>query len=158
MAANQPKSQNQDSESPMPKEFYTEKDIEDLFSRGIRSLRITENVVLTELAYEKAKRLDFQLITNQADHPPAAPVRPYISEQQARRSMEMIGPATPAASPSAPASTALPNGELRSTRGDGSNDIEQRIRSAVIARLGNQVDAKLLDNIIHRVVKSVGLK
>ena len=40
----------------------------------------------------------------------------------------------------------------------GENDIEKRIRSAVIARLGNQVDAALLDNIIHRVVKSVGLK
>jgi hypothetical protein len=38
------------------------------------------------------------------------------------------------------------------------NDIEKRIRSAVIARLGNQVDAKLLDNIIHRVVKGIGLK
>ena len=43
----------------MPKEFYTEKDIEDLFQRGIKSLQITENVVLTELAYEKARRLDF---------------------------------------------------------------------------------------------------
>ena len=62
----------------MPKEFYTEKDIEDLFQRGIRSLQITENVVLTELAYEKAKRLDFQLLTERADNPPAAPVRPYI--------------------------------------------------------------------------------
>jgi hypothetical protein len=37
-------------------------------------------------------------------------------------------------------------------------DIEGRIRAAVIARLGNQVDAKLLDNIIHRVVKATGLK
>jgi hypothetical protein len=36
--------------------------------------------------------------------------------------------------------------------------IEQRIRSAVIAKLGNQVDPKLLDNIIHRVVKATGLK
>ena len=36
--------------------------------------------------------------------------------------------------------------------------VEQRIRAAVIAKLGNQVDAKLLDNIIHRVVKSTGLK
>jgi hypothetical protein len=36
--------------------------------------------------------------------------------------------------------------------------VEQRIRSAVIAKLGNQVDAKLLDNIIHRVVKGIGLK
>ena len=137
----------------MPKEFYTEKDIEDLFKRGIRSLQVTENVVLTELAYEKAKRLDFQLITDRADNPPAAPVRPYISEPQARRPVPTIGPATPAAeSQPQPAFTpALSQGERK-------KDIENRIRSAVIARLGNQVDAKLLDNIIHRVVKSVGLK
>jgi hypothetical protein len=38
----------------MPKEFYTENDIEDLFNRGVRSLQITDHVVLTELAYEKA--------------------------------------------------------------------------------------------------------
>jgi hypothetical protein len=142
----------------MPKEFYTEKDIEDLFSRGIRSLRITENVVLTELAYEKARRLDFQLVTNQADTPPAAPVRPYIAEPQARRPVETIGPAALVASPSTPASAALPDSLHRSTRTDEGSDVEQRIRSAVIARLGNQVDAKLLDTIIHRVVKSVGLK
>ena len=142
----------------MPKEFYTEKDIEDLFQRGIRSLRVTENVVLTELAYEKAKRLDFQLITDQADNPPAAPVRPYISEQQTRRPVETIRPGTATMSPSTPASTTLPDGSLGSTPLQNESDVEARIRSAVIARLGNQVDAKLLDNIIHRVVKSVGLK
>ena len=142
----------------MPKEFYTEKDIEDLFQRGIRSLQVTENVVLTELAYEKAKRLDFQLITDRADNPPAAPVRPYISEQQTRRPVATIGTQAPAISPSMHASTSLPDGSLRSARGEEEGGIEQRIRSAVIARLGNQVDAKLLDNIIHRVVKGVGLK
>src|SRR5215216_75867 len=150
----------------MPKEFYTEKDIEDLYQRGIRSLQVTENVVLTELAYEKAKRLDFQLITERADNPPAAPVRPYISEQQASRPVPTIGPAAPAKSSSTPASSALPDGPLRSQRPDvlpGAREeetsaVEARIRSAVIARIGNQVDAKLLDNIIHRVVKSVGLK
>src|SRR5919107_621945 len=127
----------------MPKEFYTEKDIEDLFQRGIRSLQVTENVVLTELAYEKAMRLDFQLITDRVDNPPAAPVRPYISEQQSRRTVETIGPVAPAAIREAPS---------RASQGQKESDIEQRIRSAVIARLGNQVDAKLLDNIIHRVV------
>jgi hypothetical protein len=128
----------------MPKEFYTEKDIEDLFQRGIRSLRLSENVVLTELASEKAKRLEFQLIADRADTPPAAPVRPYISEQQTRRPVETIHSAAPAAD-SRPVPTT-------------SSDVETRIRSAVIARLGNQVDTTLLDNIIHRVVKSVGLK
>ena len=130
----------------MPKEFYTEKDIEDLFHRGIRSLQVTENVVLTELAYEKARRLDFQLITDRADNPPAAPVRPYISEQQAHRPMQTIGPA-------APVVEAAPKPVH-----PGTDDVEKRIRSAVLARLGDQVDAKLLDTIIQRVVKGVGLK
>jgi hypothetical protein len=139
----------------MPKEFYTEKDIEDLFQRGVRSLQITENVVLTELAYEKAKRLDVQLITDRADHPPAAPVRPYISEQQARRPVETIRSLAPAVERDRPGGAAASAPKAESQQG---SDVEQRIRSAVIARLGNQVDAKLLDNIIHRVVKSVGLK
>ena len=130
----------------MPKEFYTEKDIEDLFQRGVRSLQVTENVVLTQLAYEKAKRLDFQLITDRADNPPAAPVRPYFSEQQTSRPLPTIGPA---------ALMAEPQPKLPQSNTD---DIEKRIRSAVITKLGNQVDAKLLDNIIHRVVKGMGLK
>ena len=130
----------------MPKEFYTEKDIEDLFQRGIKSLQITENVVLTELAYEKAKRLDFQLITDRVDNPPAAPVRPYLSEpptRQAAQAKPIVAPVVAPQPQPTPSNT---------------TDIEKRIRSAVIARLGNQVDAKLLDNVIHRVVKGIGLK
>ena len=130
----------------MPKEFYTEKDIEDLFQRGIKSLQITENVVLTELAYEKAKRLDFQLITDRVDNPPAAPVRPYLSEPPTRQTAQAKPIVAPVVAPQ-PQPTP-PN----------TTNIEKRIRSAVIARLGNQVDAKLLDNIIHRVVKGIGLK
>ena len=153
----------------MPKEFYTERDIEDLFQRGIRSLQVTENVVLTELAYEKARGLGFQLITDRADNPPAAPVRPYIAEQQTSRPVSTIGPASsPVESLPKPAIPRAPtepqeSGERNDSIGNVAtaqkrDDVEQRIRSAVIARLGNQVDAKLLDNIIHRVVKSVGLK
>jgi|SRR5687768_1475770 hypothetical protein len=153
----------------MPKEFYTERDIEDLFQRGIRSLQVTENVVLTELAYEKARGLGFQLITDRADNPPAAPVRPYIAEQQTSRPVSTIGPASsPVESLPKPAIPRAPtepqeSGERNASIGNVAaaqrrGDVEQRIRSAVIARLGNQVDAKLLDNIIHRVVKSVGLK
>ena len=129
----------------MAKEFYTEKDIEDLFNRGIKSLQLTENVVLTELAYEKARRLDFQLISSSPDLAPSAPVRPYISEPLRRPTAQeksMTPMATPQPVPTPPNTAA----------------IENRIRSAVIAKLGNQVDANLLDNIIHRVVKGIGLK
>jgi hypothetical protein len=142
----------------MPKQFYTEKDIEDLFSSGIKSLKVGDDVVLTELAYEKAKRLGLQLVTDRAENPPAAPVRPYLSEGSATaRVKPSTSPVSQATSPSAPASTAFSQqtSSLSSAREDA---IEQRIRSAVIAKLGNQVDAKLLDNVIHRVVKGIGLK
>src|SRR6266496_3424824 len=79
----------------MSKEFYTERDIEDLFQRGIKSLQITENVVLTELAYEKANRLGLQLISDRADNPPAAPIRPYLSESGTVGSQPTVAPAPP---------------------------------------------------------------
>jgi hypothetical protein len=129
----------------MPKQFYTEKDIEDLVQRGVKSLQITENVVLTELAYEKARRLGLQLVTNLPDTPPAAPVRPYLSENKPIQAKPVAGAVSQTTLQPQPPQT-------------DTTAIEQRIRSAVIAKLGNQVDAKLLDNIIHRVIKSTGLK
>src|SRR5689334_15591213 len=133
----------------MPKEFSTEKDIEDLVRRGVKSLQVTENVVLTELAYEKANRLGLQLIADRAENPPAAPVRPYLSESPARGS----APAKSTVAPVSPLAMPQPQPTPPNTA-----DVEKRIRSAVIARLGNQVDAKLLDSIVHRVVKGIGLK
>jgi hypothetical protein len=139
----------------MPKQIYTEKDIEDLVQRGIQSLQVTDEVVLTELAYEKARRLGLQLVTNLPDTPPAAPVRPYLSENKPVQAKPAENSVSQTLSQPAltPALREAPQGEREKT-----SDIEQRIRSAVIAKLGNQVDAKLLDNIIHRVVKSTGLK
>lgn len=129
----------------MPKQFYTEHDIEDMARKGIKSLQVTDDVVLTELAYEKAKKLDFQLLSDRADNPPAAPVRPYLSEKQ-------TPPSTPGV---APIPQLMPQPTQAAPRVPA---IEQRIRSAVITKLGNQIDAKLLDAIIHRVVKATGLK
>ena len=138
----------------MAKKFYTEKDIEDLFHSGVKALEIRDDVVLTELAYEKAKQLGLQLVFEHADTPPAAPVRPYLSEGQRIPSKPVEASFSPAVSHPKPA---LPPALSQRERGNATG-IEGRIRSAVIARLGNQVDAKLLDNIIHRVVKATGLK
>jgi hypothetical protein len=120
-------------EQDMPKEFYTERDIEDMFKRGIMSLQVTDNVVLTELAYEKANRLGMQLIKDRPLEPQAAPVRPYISQGQEY-----------GVTPGAPTSA--------------EPDLAARIRAAVLAQLGNQVDPALLDVIIQRVLKSTGVK
>jgi hypothetical protein len=121
----------------MPKEFYTERDIEDMFKRGVMSLSMSENVVLTELAYEKANRLGLQLLRNQPENPPSAPIRPYLAQKTA-----MTVPAVLASEPNE----------------QKDKDLQSRVHSAVIARMGNQVDPELLDVIIQRVLKSTGVK
>jgi hypothetical protein len=37
----------------MPKIFYTERDIDDFYARGITSIDVNDNVVLTDLARER---------------------------------------------------------------------------------------------------------
>jgi len=137
----------------MPKEFYTERDIEDLFKRGVMTLEVTDNVVLTELAYEKANRLGMKLLRGQPDNPPAAPVRPYLSQKQ-----------NP---PAASTSVRVTESEVSRLRTEvpgprdsspSESDLPGRIHAAVIAKLGDQVDPALLDVIIQRVLKSTGVK
>lgn len=115
----------------MSKTFYTERDIEDLARRGVQSLEVNDEVVLTELALEKAERLGVALV-REHDTPPSAPMRPYIAEP---------APSKPVA---------------KSSRQAGGDDLHQRVKAAVVGRLGNQLDANLLDSIIRRVLDNLG--
>ncbi len=121
----------------MPKEFYTERDIEDMAARGQFTLTVSEDLVLTELAFEKAERLGVRLVQPHQT-PPSAPVRPYLSEET---------------KPAPQASAAAPSPVTPS----GSEDLRQRIRTAVKAKLGDQVDEALLETIITRVLNNVGV-
>lgn len=121
----------------MTKQFYTERDIEDLAARGVFTLTVCDDVVLTELAFEKAERLGVKLVQSHLK-PPAAPVRPYLSQ-----------PVAPAAAQ--PGSTAAP-----SLKDDEA--LRQRIRSAVRAKLGDVIDPQLLEMIITRVLDNIGVK
>ncbi len=122
----------------MAKEFYTEKDVEDMSKAGIMSLEVTDDVVLTELAYEKARKVGMNLVRERPDNPPSAPVRPYIAQKQCRCASVPESHTT-----SAPAET---------------KNVQQRIREAVISRLGAQIDTNLLDVIIKRVLANTGVK
>jgi hypothetical protein len=131
----------------MAKKFYTEKEIEDMFKGGIMSLELDDGVVLTELAYEKARAVGMKLVRDRPEHPPSAPVRPYISRTPV---LHNAAPVFAAAPPSAPAGPGA-------VKDDGS-DLQRRIHEAVRARLGNQVDANLLNVIIKRVLASTGVR
>ena len=119
----------------MPKTFYTEHEIEDLAKQGVSSLVVTDDVVLTDLAREKARRLGVQLL-REDDKPPSAPERPYIAKAIA-----------PSAAPAASQPKAAPANKA---------ELQTRVRAAVMAQLGESADAKLLDTIITRVLNSIG--
>jgi len=96
----------------MPKTFYTERDIVDLVNRGVTSLEVNDDVVLTDNARDMALK----------------------------RGMRLIRARLRAAHPE-----------------DGADaGLVHRVKAAVIARLGDQVDAKLLDAVVSKVVS--GLK
>jgi hypothetical protein len=121
----------------MAKQFYTERDIEDMAARGQMSLTLSDDVVLTELAFEKADRLGVKLVQPHS-LPPAAPIRPYLSD--------------PAESSSDSQTSSETNAVQKQS------DLRQRIRSAVRAKLGDQIDDTLLETIITRVLNNVGVE
>ena len=63
------------------KTFYTERDIEDLANQGITSLIIHDDIVLTDLAREKANHLGIALVDAQdAPHIEDQKNQPYIDD------------------------------------------------------------------------------
>jgi hypothetical protein len=136
----------------MTKKFYTDKDIEDLFRSGVKSLHVDDDVVLTDLAFEKARKLGLLV---DSDAPPAAPVRPYLSERKTPPPEPVIDPVSTSIPPLL--SGALFGDDKGKGEGRGAA-LEKRIREKVAARLGNQIDPHLLDAIIKRTLKVTGLK
>ena len=94
----------------MSKTFYTEHDIQDLAQRGVTTLEVNDDVVLTDLAREQALKRGIQLVSPKA-------VRPDVPSP-ASQDAELV----------------------------------QRVKAAVIARLGDEVDHKLLETVITRVM------
>ena len=54
----------------MPKTFYTERDIDDMHARGVTSIEIHDNIVLTDLARERAFKHGIRLQRSEAPAPP----------------------------------------------------------------------------------------
>ena len=129
----------------MPKTFYTERDIEDLAKRGVISLVEDDDVVLTDIARDKAMRLGIEIV-HEVDQPPSAPERPYITQMVSPSATEPGGEGKPKRSVSA------------SGGASGGDELYENVRAEVISRLGDAVDPQLLDTIIRRVLQNVGVR
>jgi hypothetical protein len=110
----------------MPKKFITEHDIDDLKAQGITCIEITDNLVMTDLAVERAFKQGIALKRLEQGPPPQA-----VPSQ----SVNLVA-ATPRDS--------SPNVELI-----------QKVRSLVLAKLDGQVDSVLLDAVVTRVVAAM---
>ncbi len=109
----------------MPRIFYTEVDIEDLARRGVKEIEVNDNVYITDEAREKMEKLGMR-VRNVAS-PQAAPTG-----------------ATPANSS---ASGTLTERERE--------QVIEKVKSGVIARLGPGVDPAVVDTIVRRVVSQL---
>ncbi|MFL7814450.1 MAG: hypothetical protein ACK2TT_04550 [Anaerolineales bacterium] len=119
----------------MPKIFYTERDIEDLYHSGVATLVVNDDVVVTDLGRERARKLGLELL-RENDQPSSAPIRPYITKE-----------VSPSAAPSLP-----PTPQPAPSRAS----LEDQVYQAVVSKIGDRVDPGLLKTIIGRVLKSVG--
>ena len=113
----------------MPKIFYTERDIDDMKARGVTSIDLTDNIVMTDLALERAMR--YEMKVNRVEH--AAPKATY--------------------SPSVNTHAAYQREVPRESTSDA--ELKQKIKSLVLAKLDGQVDATLLDAVITRVLQGM---
>ena len=111
----------------MPKIFYTERDIDDMKARGVTSLDITDNVVITDLALERAMRYEMKI--NRADSA-AAPKATFSG------SVNLVA--------AYPRAAAAIDGELKA-----------KIKALVLEKLDGQVDAALLDAVITKVLSGM---
>jgi hypothetical protein len=110
----------------MPKTFITERDIDELKARGITSIDMTDDLVLTDLAVERAFRQGISLKRVEEGAPPQA-----VFSQ----SVNLVA--------------AFP----RESSSDA--ELVQKIKSLVLAKLDGQVDAAILDAVVARVVAAV---
>ena len=109
----------------MPKTFITERDIDDMKARGITTVDVTDSVVLTDLAVERAFKQEIKLNRVKMSTPPKAVYSPSVN----------LGAAFP-----------------RETTSSSDAEVIQKVKALVLARLDGQVDAALLEAVIARVV------
>ncbi len=115
----------------MSRTFYTERDIEDLARRGVKELEVNDTVYITDLGREKMEQLGIK-------------AKATLSKSAAPAPAPTVPPSAPSAA-SPPASI----GPLSEAE---KQQVIEKVKSGVIARLGPGVDVAMVDTLVRRVV------
>jgi hypothetical protein len=109
----------------MAKIFYTERDVDEMKERGLTSIDVTDNVVMTDLALERAMRYEMKINRAERGSAPQATFSPSVN---------------------------LAASSVYTVVQKSDVELKQKIKSLVLAKLDGQVDATLLDAVIIRVL------
>jgi hypothetical protein len=122
------------------KTFYTERDIADMHAAGVTEIEVDDDVVLTDLAREKAIALGvkMKLVAQRSGQPDGLPRLAVAPQMQ-------LPPAVSGPMSSLPAPGSLPPATSEA-------DLVTQVKSAVIARLGTTAHNDLLDQVIPQVL------
>jgi hypothetical protein len=69
----------------MPKTFYTERDIDDMHARGVTSIDVNDDIVLTDLARERMFKYGMRANRIEFKEPPRLPEIPASQEALVQR-------------------------------------------------------------------------
>lgn len=140
----------------MPRTFYTERDIEDMSKRGVTEIQVDDSVSITDAAREMMDRLGMK--RKVLNGTPASTVlkSPDVANLHNTAPANRPAPASaPAPVTPAPASAnnlatkPVPNGALSDSE---KQEVIDKVKSGVIARLGAGVDSAVVDQIVRKVV------
>jgi hypothetical protein len=133
------------------KKFYTVRDIEDMHAAGVVEIETHDDVVLTDVAREKAIALGMRLNpveeAGQANREPRMPRMAVAAHLKTTAASAGTLPGKP----TEPASSPL----LHQVKTDAATDRVMRIKAAVVARLGTDKYNDLLDTIIPQVMSQL---
>ncbi len=136
----------------MGRKILTVKDIEKLYDSGEKELKLSRDVAITDLAFERARELGLAVIGEHADLAPSAPVRPYLSRgTKPAKAPDLFG-AKSAASMTASVPQVMANQE------ETSSELRARIVNAVLEKFSGTLDRELIERIIDRVMAASGVK
>jgi hypothetical protein len=118
----------------MARIFYTERDIEDMAKRGVTEIEVNDSVYITDLARETMDKLG---------------IKRKVSGGQGATSTVLASPDVAHLHTPAPASVS------KSLSASEKQEVIDKVKSGVIARLGPGVDTAVVDKIVQRVVNAL---
>ncbi|MEM7030006.1 MAG: hypothetical protein AAF629_10610 [Chloroflexota bacterium] len=124
--------------------FYTERDIELLVEQGVTHLHIHDDIVITDLAREKATQLGLVLVDDESEEQASsfAPNTTNVTKLETHEPKQLR-------EDTQPTPTRISHGSV---------DLAAKVKAVVLAQIGHRVSEDLIDTVIGKVLAQLKLE